>query len=174
MKVSLKIKQIKNDKINSFEFSSDLSKNDYLKKILKLYSIGEVYICIYGLGDKVNFKNISNEIQFKKSELLSFSNFAQIFILNIDVDEISNLFSIINNNFDEMAVWSPYTSWENFVKSVIEPVSLFTFCKTEAKDDISFYLNFKASDFNVVEIISSLSFNNSANITKDDFIKILN
>ena len=169
----MRIKQIKNDKVNSFEFSYDLSKGDYFKKILELYLIDEIYICIYGLSNKIIFENRLEQIQIKKFALLPFSKSSQDFVLNISLDEISKLFSIINNDFDELVVWSPYTDWECFIKSVNEPVPFFTFYKTKVKDKINFYLNFRTSDFNNVEIISNLSFNNSGNINKEDLVKIL-
>lgn len=110
----MRIKQIKNDKINSFEFSYDLSKGDYLKKILELYQIDEIYICIYGLGDKKIFDNIQTKIEIKKFSLLSSCKSLQNFVLNISLDEISNLLSIIDNSFDELVVWDPYTNWGGF------------------------------------------------------------
>lgn len=170
----MRIKQIKNDKVNSFEFSYDLSQGDYLKKILELYLIDEIYICIYGLGDKMIFDNSQSKIQIKKLALLPSFKSSQNFVLNISLEEISNLFSIINNNFDELVVWYPYTNWENFIESFNEPVPFFSFRKTKTKDDTGFYLSFRASDFNNVEIISDLSFRNSKNINKGDLIKILN
>ena len=169
----MRIKQIKNDKINSFEFSYDLSKGDYLKKILELYLIDEIYICIYGLGDKMIFDNRQTKIQIKKLALLPSFKSSQNFVLNISLDEMSNLFSIINNGFDELVGWYPYTNWENFIKSFNEPVPFLTFRKTKIKDNIDFYLSFRTSDFNNVEIISNLSFHNSRNINKGDLIKIL-
>lgn len=169
----MRIKQIKNDKINSFEFSYDLSKGDYLKKILELYQIDEIYICIFGLNDKKIFDNIQTKIEIKKFSLLSSSKSLQNFVLNISLDEISNLLSIIDNSFDELVVWDPYTNWGNFNKSFNEPPFL-TFSKASIKDDTDFYLIFKKSDFNNVEIISNLSFHNSKNINKEELIKIFN
>mgnify|MGYP000650884827 CR=1 FL=1 len=169
----MRIKQIKNDKINSFEFSYDLSKGDYLKKILELYLIDEVYICIYGLGDKKIFDKIQTKIEIKKFSLLSSCKSLQNFVLNISLDEISNLLSIIDNSFDELVVWDPYTNWGDFIKSFNEPPFL-TFSKASKKDDTDFYLIFKKSDFNNVEIISNLSFHNSKNINKGELIKIFN
>ena len=170
----MRIKQIKNDKINSFEFSYDLSKGDYLKKILELYMIDEIYICIYGLSGKMILDNIQTKIHIKKHALLPSFKSSQNLVLNINLDEMSNLFSIINNAFDELVIWNPYTNWENFIKSLNEPEPFLTFCKSDIKDDTEFYLNFRASDFNNVEIISNLSFNNSRNIDKGDLINILN
>ena len=160
----MRIKQIKNDKINSFEFSYDLSKGDYLKKILELYQIDEIYICIFGLNDKKIFDNIQTKIEIKK---FSSSKSLQNFVLNISLDEISNLLSIIDNSFDELVVWDPYTNWGNFNKSFNEPPFL-TFSKASIKDDTDFYLIFKKSDFNNVEI------HNSKNINKEELIKIFN
>lgn len=169
----MRIKQIKNDKVNSFEFSYDLSKGDYLKKVLELFLIDEIYVCIYGFGDKTIFENRLTKIQIKKFASLPSSQSSQDFILNISLDEISNLFSIINHGFDELVVWSSYTKWDNFIKSISKPVPFLTFRKTKVENDISFYLSFRKTDFNNVEIISDLSFNNSGNINKEDLIKIL-
>ena len=99
----MKIKQIKNDKINSFEFSYNLNRDDYLKKILSLYQINEIYICIYGFDNEYDL----TKLQIKKMEKSS-----QCFILNISINELSNLFSKINNNFDELTIWSTETNWE--------------------------------------------------------------
>lgn len=169
----MRIKQIKNDKINSFEFSYDLSKGDCLTNILELYLIDEIYICIYGLSDKMIFGNRQTKIQMKEFALLPSFKSSQNLALNISIDEMSNLLSIINNSFDELVLWNPYTNWQNFVKSVNEHKPYLTFGKTTEIDDTDFYLNYSASDFNNVEIISNLSFHNSKDITKGDLINIL-
>ena len=170
----MKIKQIKNDKINSFEFSYDLSKGDYFKKILELYLIDEMYLCLYGLSDKKIFDNSQTKIKIKRLSLLSSCKSSQNFVLNISVDEISNLLSIIDNNFDELVVWDPYTNWEDFIKTLNKPVPFLSFSQASVKDDTHFYLNFNKSNFYNVEIISDLSFNNSKKIKREDLMSILN
>ena len=98
---------------------------------------------------------------------------SQCFILNISINELSNLFSKINNNFDELTIWSTETNWEKFIKEIKEPPPFFTLNKIKSEDKPGFYLRFGFTDFNNVEIISDLSFNNSRNIKKEDLIKIL-
>lgn len=164
----MKIKQIKNDKVNSFEFSYDLSKGDYLKKILNLYLIDKVFICIYGFDNNTIFENDLTEFQIKK-----FEKSLQCLILNISIDKLSTLFLKLNNNFDELVIWSPCIDWEKFTKEMKEPMPFLTLRKIKVKDNVGFYLSFKVSDFNNVEIISDLSFNNSRNIKKGDLTKIL-
>lgn len=164
----MKIKQTKNDKVNSFSFSFDLSKGNYLKDILNLFLIDEIYICIYGFDNNIIFENDLKEFQIKE-----FEKSLQCLVLCININDLSNLFAKINKNFDELVIWNTYTDWETFIKTIKKPIHLLTFKKIKVKDDSCFYLDFNFKDFNNVEIISDLSFNNSRNIEKDDLAKIL-
>lgn len=42
----MRVKQIINDKVNSFEFSCNLTKYNRLEKILSLFELKKVYVCM--------------------------------------------------------------------------------------------------------------------------------
>lgn len=120
----MKIKQTKNDKVNSFSFSFDLSKGNYLKEILNLFLIDKIYICIYGFNNDIIFENDLKEFQIKE-----FEKSLQCLVLSISINDLSNLFSKINNNFDELVIWSTYTDWKTFIKKNKRTYSFINFQK---------------------------------------------
>ena len=80
------------------------------------------------------------------------------------------MFSIINNDFDELVIWNKEEDWNEFIEILNKPIPCITFFKTEPKKTNEFYLDFIVSDFNRVLIISDLSFHNSKYITKENMI----
>lgn len=170
----MRIKQKINDQVNSFEFNFDLSKEDYLEKILKLFRIENLYLCIYGLNKQKELICRLNECHVENFKIFKFSKKQQNVILEIGANMLSRIFHILEGGFDEIVVWSCYTDWESFVEDQSRKVSFFTFRKTTVTEKIpSFYLDFNFNHVYEVAIISDLSFHNSALITKDDILKIL-
>ena len=167
----MRIKQTINNKVNSFDFYCDLTKNNRLNKILELFQIDDVYVCIYGVDDKNRFNEIKTKIKINNMFLPSCKkNILPDLILDIDINEIPKLFSIINNVFDELVIWNKKEDWNKFIEILNKPIPFFTFFKTDTKNTSEFYLDFIVSDFNRVIIISDLSFHNSKYITKENMI----
>ncbi len=96
------------------------------------------------------------------------------FAIIIKVSEISQLMSLIKDNFDEIIVWDCYCNWQKFISEQTENRQFFTFKKNQAIQQEGFYLDFSPYKDNEVSIISGLSFNDSGKITKDNIISILN
>lgn len=167
----MRIKQSINNKVNSFEFYCDLTKNNRLNKILELFQIDNAYVCLYGFDDKNRFNEIKTKIKINNIFIPSYKkNILPDLTLDIDVNEIPKFFSIINNDFDELVIWSKKEDWNEFIEILNKPIPCFTFFKTEPKKTNEFYLDFIVSDFNRVLIISDLSFHNSKYITKENMI----
>jgi len=167
----MRVKQQKNDKVNSFAFSCDLRQNDRLKSILQLFRIGEICICIYG-SDKAAPETVKTKMRIRNFASLSAAGAGNDFALRTTSDELSELLSVIGY-FDELVIWSPCPAWEAFVEDMNRPAPFFTFRKTGKRENMGFYLRFDASQSDEVEIISDLSFNNSASVTKEDILGIL-
>lgn len=45
----MKVKQTLNNSVSAFDFTFDLSDGAYMSKILSLYNIQDIYLCIYDL-----------------------------------------------------------------------------------------------------------------------------
>lgn len=169
----MEIKQIKNNKVNSFEFYYDLSKGEYLKKLLEVYFVDEIYMVIYGITSKIVSDGSQIKLCTKEFFVLPTGKDLQTYVLKTNIDKISEVFAMLGDNFDEIVVWNVYTNWESFVKGVNKKLSIFDFSRIDMQDDTNFYLDFRKSEFNHVEIISSLLFHNSRFIDKKDILDIL-
>lgn len=168
----MKIKQIINDKVNSFEFNFDLSEKDYIKKLLLLYGLQSAYICIYDLN-KIKEKDIMD--YFETYNIHYWHNQRNtLYAIEIGINDISKLLSIVGRNFGELVIWSCYTDWETFIRAINDIPQFFSFKKkVVAVTNPRFYLRFNIDDYNCVEIICDLAFNDGGNITKDDLLSIL-
>ena len=167
----MKIKSILNNKISSFEFKFDLSKGEYLKKILELYCMPEIYVCVYGLN-KQDIKDKLNKIGFRIFRMSTCSQSLQDFALNIKICELTNLFSIIGNDFDEIIIWNCFTDWESFIKEQLNKDSFLTLHKKDIEETpLSFYLDFCPCKCNRVEIICDRELSND--VTKNDLLTLL-
>lgn len=167
----MKIKCRLNNEVSSFEFYFDLRKNDFLKKILRLYEIQEVYLCVYGLYEK-DLEGRLKGLEIKNFSSLS-SKSSQDFAFQIGVDNISKLFSIFENDFDEILVWSCDINWDQFIMKCLEEVSFWTLHKTQEVCAFNFMLNFNPYESYKVLIISKLMYHNTKTITKSDVANIL-
>lgn len=166
----MKIKQVINKKVNSFEFSFDLLKKDCLKSLLFLYEIRQVYICIFGIDNNKEEHFID---YLQNSNIQGWQNInGYEYAIKINVDDISTLLSIIGSDFDELVVWNCYTDWETFIQDVND-VQFFSFKKTSSKTKPTFYLRWDICDYNFVEIICDLEFNNGGDITKNDLLSLM-
>lgn len=166
----MKIKQVINKKVNSFEFSFDLLKKDYLKSLLYLYEIQQVYICIFGI-DKNKEEHFIEYLH--NSNLQDWQDInGYEYAIKINVNDISTLLSIIGSDFDELVVWNCYTDWETFIQDVND-VPFFSLKKTALKMVPTFYLRLDICAHNFVEIICDLEFNNGGDITKDDLLLLM-
>ena len=163
----MRVKQIINDKVNSFEFSCNLTKYNRLEKILSLFELKKVYVCMYGLSQKTDLSNNSKELKIQYLSKIGPSKYA----ICIDSEKISVLLSIIDDDCEEITVWSCDTDWESFTKSMTEK-HLFSFHKSKVEKTFGFYLDFDYHD-NSVDIICDLQFNNSRNIKKEDMVNLL-
>lgn len=167
----MKIKQVINKKVNSFEFSFDLLKKDYLKLLLRLYEIRQVYICIFGIDKNKEEHFIDYLLSSNIQDWQDINGYE--YAIKINVDDISTLLSIIGSDFDELVVWSCYTDWETFIQDATD-LPFFSFKKKpSSKTAPSFYLRLDICDNNFIEIICDLEFNNGGDITKDDLLSLM-
>lgn len=166
----MKIRCVLNNKVSSFEFYFDLQKKDYLQKILGLYEIREVYLCVYGSKSK-DLESKLKKIAIKNFSPIS-SNSSRDFAFQIVVNKLSELLSMIKNEFDEIIVWNCSINWEQFINEQLED-SFFTLRKTQEISDLGFMLNFSPNDDNHVLIITDLMYHNTKSINKNHINNIL-
>lgn len=162
----MKIKAIMNKNISSFEFAFDLSKDNTLSNILKLYNLEKVYICVYSqTQDRINkHKGVIFDRYYENK-----NDF--IFIVEIMVENIGSLLQVLQGDFEELVVWNCYTNFERFIKDTITPSSFFTLKKINAvTNDSQFYLSYNHVD-NIVDIICDIDIDN--NVSKEMLIEIL-
>ena len=160
----MKIKCKSNDRVFYYDFQFNLAKGDCLKKILELFQIEEIYLCIYGLSKRKNLEGSKNFIEIKNLQILSHSKSSNDLAININVSSLTALFSIIKDDFDELLIWSVFTDWKSFVKDQLNLESFFTFRNTPIVDlPISFFLDFSPYKGNSVEIICDTALNNGVN-----------
>ena len=160
----MKIKAIKNKHVSSFEFKFDLSKDNILSDILKLYKLENVYICVYGLK---NFElNKYNGIIFDRH----YEN-DLVFIADIMVKNISSLLKILQGAFEELLIWNCYIDFNQFIDQMITPSSFLSLKRAESNDDDSqFFLSYNHID-DITEIICDIDIDN--NISKEILNELL-
>ena len=168
----MKIKGKSNDRVSYYDFQFNLTKGNCLKKILELYKIEEIYLCIYGLHERKKWEDSWNLIEIKNLEMLTNSKSSKDIAINIDVSSLADLFSIIKDDFDELLVWSVFTDWKSFVKDQLETEPFLTFRKIPTVDlPMSFFLDFCPYKGNSVEIICDIALSNGVN--KDSLVNCL-
>lgn len=113
------------------------------------------------------------ECKIKKVEILKDNNHMQEIALEIDVNMIAYLLSIIGNELPEITVWSRYLDWEMFISMISGMIKFSKYSKVPIKEEGSFYLDFNPYEGNKVEIICDASFNDSGNIKREDLLKIV-
>ena len=123
----MRIKQTLTKQVNSFDFCFDILKKDYLEQILKLFELDKVYFCIYGVDKNFDFERL-NKCKKERLEIIKHSNCEDI-ILEIDVDMISALLSILKDNLYEIVIWSIYLPWALFIDMLNDCDNFFTFYK---------------------------------------------
>lgn len=159
----MRIKQTKNNQVNSFRFSYNIFKNDCLKHLLELFGMKEVLVSIYGLEsiDRINYitrkAGIQNSIYINKKD-------SYLFVSN--VDKLQVIFDMLGN-FDEIVVWNCFDKWENMIQVIN------TNKGGSQNDKIGFYLNYNCYENNFVDIISDIDFNNTKEITSKDILKVI-
>lgn len=169
------IKQTKNDKINAFDFKCDLFNGGKLEKILSLFKIREIYLCLYSLSRNMSkLKNIYGKNINGKSYNMCFGTDADqedivAQLKSVEVAEFLKKFD--GYSFSEAVIWSCYTDWNNFLSDL---KNYSRKAQSSYKEDTpSFYLDYNHSDGKSIQIICDLSFNNGEKITKDDLFNIL-
>lgn len=167
----MRIKQTLTKQVNSFDFCFDILKKDYLEQILKLFELDKVYFCIYGVDKNFDFERL-NKCKKERLEIIKHSNCEDI-ILEIDVDMISALLSILKDNLYEIVIWSIYLPWALFIDMLNDCDNFFTFYKKNMLSKDYFYLDFNSCEGNKVEIIYDISYNAFKYIAKEDLLKIL-
>lgn len=168
----MRIKQILNDKVNCFDFYFDLSKEDYLQEILTIFKLKEVYLCFYGVDNNFNLSSLSKFCEVSLFQDISTNKRVKDVAIKICVSEITKVFSFIHDDFDELDVWDCYSDWGSFIIAQTK-FPIFTFKRNQQVQHEGFYLEFCPYKDDEVRIISYLSFNDSAKITKDNLKDIL-
>ena len=160
----MKIKANKNKNVSWFKFTFDLSKDNTLSDILKLYKLEKVYICVYG----------SKKIELNKYNGIIFDRYYEddlVFIVDIMVKNIGDLLKILQGYFEELLVWDCYIDFDKFIDTIITPSSFLSFKKKESNtDDSQFYLSYYHID-DIVEIICDIDVDN--NISKEILNELL-
>lgn len=160
----MKIKAIKNKNISSFEFTFDLSKDNTLSDVLKLYKLEKVYICIYN----------SRKFELNTYNGIIFDRYYEndlVFIADIMANNIGDLLKILQGDFEELLVWNCYIDFDQFVAKINSPSNFLSLKKTEPNTDNSqFYLSFNHID-DIVEIICDIDIDN--NISKEILNELL-
>ena len=161
------IKENSNSEVRSFCFKGNPAKDNLLTKILKAYEIEEVYLCIYSVRNKNEEQYDELLKDIKNKHVQGTKRFKDIFI-EIQSYEIQDFFDELESqgfSFDEISVWSKYTSFDMFVKEEkffdehIEPTVP------------TFYLNRNFYESNFNEIICDKQFNDV--VTREILEKIL-
>ena len=110
----MKIKQVLNDKINSFEFYFDLFKANIMEKVLRLFCLEDIYVSVYGLLSNYavidHCKNITD-----KSHIIRARKGIFDMAFGLNSGNISLLFSILGKDLDEVMIWSRERDWERYV-----------------------------------------------------------
>lgn len=160
----MKIKSIKNKKVSSFEFKFDLSKDNTLPNILKLYKLEKVYICVYGL----------RKIELNKYSGIIFDRYYEnklVFLADIMAKNIVDLLKILQGNFEELTVWNCYTDFNQFIDERMTPASFLSIKKAVSNTHNSqFYLSYNHID-RIVNIICDIDIDN--NVTKEILNQLL-
>lgn len=160
----MKIKAIKNKNVSSFEFKFDLSKDNTLSDILKLYKLEKVYICVYG----------SKKIELNKYNSIIFDRYYEndlVFIADIMAKNIGDLLKILQGYFEELLVWNCYIDFDQFIDKIITPSRFLSLKKAESNtDDSQFYLSYNHID-DIVEIICDIDIDN--NVSKEVLNELL-
>lgn len=160
----MKIKAIKNKNISSFEFTFDLSKDNTLSDILKLYKLEKLYICIYN----------SRKFELNKYNGIIFDRYYEndlVFIADIMAKNIGDLLKILQGDFEELLVWNCHIDFDQFIAKIITPSNFLSLKKAEPNtDDSQFYLSFNHID-DIVEIICDINIDN--NVSKEILNELL-
>ncbi len=150
----MKIKAIKNNNVSSFEFKFDLSKDNTLCEILKLYKLEKVYICVYG----------SKKFKLNKYNGVIFERYYEndlVFIVDIMAKNVGDLLKILQGYFEELTVWNCYIDLDRFIDKIIIPSGFLSLKKSVTNtDDSQFYLFYSNID-NMVEIICDIDIDNN-------------
>lgn len=169
----MKIRENKNNLVGSFEFSCDISKNDFIKKILDLFELKKFYLLISGLEsiyiDKL--KNFSKKTQienYTSRESTNMWNFA----LELTIDQFSSFLKAIDGTeYDEIEIWNCMADWKFFIDRQSEEPKFLTFPKS-SKNELStlFLLNYsRYKDHSVLIVYNPYRWNE---ITKKDIEQI--
>lgn len=170
----MKIKQIINSQVNSFEFSLNLLKGNYLHKILSLFGMHDAYICLYDLENRENIINVFHSFGMTQCKIVNEFGMP-VLVAQITVESFISNWTKYQVKFSEMLIWSCETSWLEFIHDMEQSTSSFlTFRKNDATTiKAGFFLRFSPYDFNQVEIICEQSFCNAKSITKKDLLNEL-
>lgn len=165
----MEIKQIINSKVNSFVFSKDISSGDFLKEILKLFHIEEVYVCFYSYKC-LPLEMLETISAYKLWEIkIPTKEYQESLIVKIIPENFNLLIKQLSEfEYNELIVWNCYTDWENFCKD------LTRYSTTSVSNTQSFYLDYNIYDGKKCEIICDIGLNEAVkNITKKQLIDIL-
>lgn len=168
----MKIRFKSNRQVISCKFNLDLTKNNAIERIMKLFGVSKVYVSIYGMKAKLDLSTIIETLSPTNCLCINSPKSLCDIALEVNASHLTPLLHILANDFDEMIVWSCYTDWNLFINELIEPSVFFTFTAEKLADyKPSFYLHYSPYDWNEVEIICDKQLKD--NITKDDLLRVL-
>ncbi len=154
----MKLKQVKNEIVNSFEFSFDLRKGMSVRNLLLLFGVREVYLNFYGWQSEI--------VTLQKEKFLFLPEKNQLSV-KTTYDLVINF---LKEKYDEVLIWNQYIDWNSFIAASQEEMNLFSIKREPKKTRGSFFLDFSPYDFNDVKIICDLSLGKCASVTKEKII----
>ena len=170
----MKIKQIINSQVNSFEFTLNILKGNYLQNILSLFGVHDAYICLYDLENQEAIINLFHSFGMTQCKIVNQFGMP-VLVVQITVESFISNLTKYQVKFSEMLIWSCETSWLEFIHDMeLSTSPLLTIRKNDATTiETGFLLRFSPYDFNQVEIICEQSFGNAKSITKKDLLNEL-
>ena len=170
----MKIRERKNNVVESFEFSCDCSKNGFLSSIIDLFGLKKVYLLLYGLENKneSRFMDFCKKIRIEKYSRRE-SSCSWNYALELTVDQLSSFLNAFDaTEYDEIEIWDCTTEWNCFISCQREEPNFISFRKTSKKELLSsFLLNYSPyKDHSVLIVYNSSRW---TGLTKKDIEQIL-
>ena len=138
----------------SITLTENLLKKNLLKTLIAFFKLPDCFCTIYGI-------NAPKEVAMKLQRINVFQHFIHceskktaaisVWISSNLLDDFARFLE--KTSFDELTLWSKYTSWGNYIEGVEASPPFFTKpCKKQPMSP-SFYLNYNVPQGKKVEII---------------------